>query len=288
MTQKSSMNHLVISTTPKPTLGGRARKLFLLLSLTLGLSVISCSSNQVRYFFESEGWERFCGCAPKEKGADTFTNMLEALGEMEFGALFRVGRDNYLVRLYKGIKKAYEFEKVEFKSVPKEDIPSLEIPDAKDVVYSKDSNFIFLKIIEVGVDHKSDLLVFDADQFFSRGSSTLNKFALSHLDLIRSALNNYPESVLRIKVHTTTAFNPKANLDLSQARAKSIQKQLMLGEIIEAKRFRQVEGMGDKEKRSIETKLNFGNNRVEIFFETPEENIIDTYQIEDKKMDYEL
>ncbi|MCC5816214.1 MAG: OmpA family protein [Leptospira sp.] len=282
------MNQMVTTSRPKPTLGGRAKRLFLLLSLIMGLSVMSCSGNQVRYFFESEGWERFCGCAPKDKDASTFKSMLEALGEMEFGALFRVGRDNYLVRLYKGIKKAYEFEKVEFTNVAKEDIPSLEIPDAKDVIYSKESNFIFLKIIEVGVDHKSDLLVFDADQFFTRGSSALNKFALSHLDLIRSALFNYPESVLRIKVHTTTAYNQKANLDLSQARAKSIQKQLMLGEIIEEKRFRQVEGMGDKEKRTKETKLNFGNDRVEIFFETPEENIIDTYQIEDKKMDYEL
>lgn len=256
---------------------GRTFGFFLTFFLILG-NLQNCSSNQIRYFFHSDEWEAICGCLPKEKSADSFSNLVDALGNMELGALWRVGKDNYLTRLYNGVKKAYEFEKVEFTSWDKEEALTLGIDDAKAVIHAKKQDFYFMKIIEVGVDHKSDLLIYSSDDFFPGGSANITKFGEYHLLLVKQALINYPESVLRVQVHLNIPNNEKASKNLSEKRAKAIAANLQDGGFVKAKRFRQVAGMAGEKTLPDSAPSNIRANRVEIYFETPEENEIDTYQ----------
>lgn len=259
-------------------LRGRIFGFFLIFFLSL-VAMPQCSSNQVRYFFHSDEWEAFCGCLPKEKSADTFSNMVDALGNLEFGTLWRVGKDNYLTRLYQGVKRGYEFSKVEFTKWDEEKAESLGIADAKDVIYSEKEDFFFLKIIRDGVDHKSDVLIFPSDAFFPGGSANLSKYGEYNLALIKQTLVNYPECILRIQVHLDIPNNEKASLNLSEKRAKSIFEELQLRNIIKAKRFTQVKGLAGKKPLATTAPKSIQKNRVEIYFETPIENEIDTYEI---------
>lgn len=225
-------------------------------TLSLGCLLLifsSCTSpGSVREFVESEGFKTFCGCSPKDKSGALATSEEEALGTLEVGSLEKLGETNYLEKMYKGIKRSYEYSGTAF------------TPTDTGLV----ALGIELKRIEDEKKLREILLNIDGDVSFATGSANLTPKAKEIIDKIANALEAYPETKVRIGGHTDSVGSFGGNLALSKNRAKAVKEEIQNGRNIAEQRFTEVDGYADKFKVVNTMRAEAKNRRTEIYVGT--------------------
>ncbi|WCL48149.1 OmpA family protein [Leptospira sp. GIMC2001] len=218
----------------------------LMIALNAGnhdLSAISWEEIQ-----QTPTWKKFCGCAV-EKPIDQVANREEALGSLEEGKLEELGTENYMEKLYLGVKRDFEYSGTEFKQVSD----------------GLEAQGVALKRIEDDEKKLREILLsIDGDVSFPTGKSSLTPKAKELLGKIAAAMAAYPETKAKVGGHTDSVGAFQLNMRLSKARAVSVKEELMKAGSIAEERFTEVDGFADLQKIVNTISAEPRNRRTEI------------------------
>lgn len=197
--------------------------------------------------FESTAFKKFCGCVEFKREVN------EALGSLPVGSLDKIGTNDYLEKIYQGLKNDFAQSGTPFEEV-------------EGGLHAKG---VDLKRIEdPGKRLRELLIIIDGDVAFPSGKSTLTPKAKELIGKIGDALHAYPETSCRIGGHTDSVGAFQMNLKLSKDRSQSVKKELKAIHKIAEERFREVDGYADLHK-IVDTMLaEKKNRRTEIYVGT--------------------
>lgn len=199
-------------------------------------------------FFESQTFKKICGCIDFKREVNN-----EALGSLPVGSLDKIGTNDYLEKIYQGLKNDFAQSGTPFEEVD-------------GGLHSKG---VDLKRVEdAGKRLRELLIIIDGDVAFPSGKSTLTPKAKELIAKIGDALDAYPETSCRIGGHTDSVGAFQMNLKLSKDRSQSVKRELKSVHKIVEERFTEVDGYADQRK-IVDTMLaEKKNRRTEIYVGT--------------------
>ena len=197
---------------------------------------------------QTETWQKICGCKVA-KSAKQMATREEALGSLQEGKLEELGTEDYMEKMYKGVKRDFEYSGTEFQQVSD----------------GLEAQGVSLKRIEDENKRLREILLsIDGDVSFPTGKSALTPKAKDLLAKIAAAMAAYPETKAKVGGHTDSVGAFQLNLRLSKARAVSVKDEMVkVGNIAEA-RFTEVEGYADQRKIVDTIRAEPRNRRTEI------------------------
>ncbi|MDF3820682.1 OmpA family protein [Leptospira sp. 96542] len=220
----------------------------LLIFAIVCITAVNCSANLNQNFFESKAFQRFCGCVKtlEEKANDP-------LGSLPVGSLDELGTEDYLEKLYKGLRNDFEHSGTPFEEVA----GGLQ---AKGVELKR--------VVDENKRLRELLIVIDGDVAFPSGKSTLTSKAKELISKVGDAMDAYPETNCRVGGHTDSVGAFQMNLKLSKDRSQAVKRELKQVHNIAEERFKEVDGYADLHK-IIDTMLaEKKNRRTEIYVGT--------------------
>ncbi|TGN19279.1 OmpA family protein [Leptospira idonii] len=215
--------------------------------LFLFLFVSHCISGEKPEWVKSKAFQRFCGCVPLDlelPTAEPASEREKLLGSLPVGALDQMGTEDYLEKVYNGIKNDFEYSGTQFEK-------------AEDGLVAKG---IELKRVEEEKKLREILIVIDGDVAFPSGKSTMTPKAKTMIGKISDAVSLYPETKVKIGGHTDSAGVFAKNLKLSKDRAQAVKTEMQRTHQIAEERFTEVDGYADLRK-IVDTMLAEPKNR---------------------------
>jgi len=201
---------------------------------------------------QTETWQKICGCKVA-KPANQMASREEALGSLQEGKLEELGSENYLEKMYQGVKRDFEYSGTEFKQVAD----------------GLEAQGVALKRIEDDQKRLREMLLsIDGDVSFPTGKSSLTPKAKELLAKIAAAMAAYPETKAKVGGHTDSVGAFQLNLRLSKARAVAVKDELQKVGNIAEERFEKVEGYADTQKIVDTLRAEPRNRRTEIIIGT--------------------
>jgi len=119
------------------------------------------------------------------------------------------------------------------------------------------------------IQRSGDVLAvtFKGDTFFATGSSTIQPGGYAELDRMVSALNQYPETRIRVEGHTDNVGSEQMNMDLSQRRADAVKSALVSRGVAQERIISMGFGESRPKADNATPEGRLMNRRVEVFIE---------------------